>query len=248
MRFSGIKLLVFIFLLQGYSSLYAASWYQVEVIVFEHLEADYDGELWHENPGLPDRADSIQLILKSEDSDNTTITTESSDTLMPYKELSEQYYRLEGVERVLKLSREYRPLLHIAWQQPGLGARSTRSVHLENTLFEEDEGQVDITEFIYEEPKIIYDGIIRLRSSHLIHVDVDFSFFPEDFIDKQYELEQPQDNALFNRQYADYVRLTETKRIKLNEIHYFDHPLFGVILQVSRLRKLTNESVSQIQH
>ena len=31
------------------------------------------------------------------------------------------------------------------------------------------------------------------------------------------------------------LELKETRRIKLNEIHYFDHPMYGVILQVSRL-------------
>ena len=39
-----------------------ASWYQVEVIVFEHLRPDLGGEVWFENPGLPSRADSINLI------------------------------------------------------------------------------------------------------------------------------------------------------------------------------------------
>jgi len=31
-----------------------AAWYQVEVIVFENMESASDGELWYENPGLPD--------------------------------------------------------------------------------------------------------------------------------------------------------------------------------------------------
>ncbi|MBF8268872.1 MAG: hypothetical protein HW386_581 [Gammaproteobacteria bacterium] len=33
----------------------AASWYQVEVIVFDYLNPNLDGELWFDNPGLPPR-------------------------------------------------------------------------------------------------------------------------------------------------------------------------------------------------
>ena len=33
--------------------------------------------------------------------------------------------------------------------------------------------------------------------------------------------------------------MRESRKIKLNELNYFDHPLFGVILQVSRME--TNE-------
>ena len=31
------------------------------------------------------------------------------------------------------------------------------------------------------------------------------------------------------------IELKESRKIKLNEIHYFDNPIYGVILQVSRL-------------
>ena len=39
-------------------------------------------------------------------------------------------------------------------------------------------------------------------------------------------------------------RLTEKRRIKLDEKHFFDHPKFGVLLQVSRLEKPTEDSVN----
>ena len=33
---------------------------------------------------------------------------------------------------------------------------------------------------------------------------------------------------------AQYSRLRESRRMKLNELHYFDHPLFGLFMRVSR--------------
>ena len=38
----------------------------------------------------------------------------------------------------------------------------------------------------------------------------------------------------------DGYRMTEKRRIKLDEKHFFDHPKFGILMQVSRLEK--NES------
>ena len=38
------------------------------------------------------------------------------------------------------------------------------------------------------------------------------------------------------------LRLKEKRRLKLNEKHYFDHPKFGILLQVSRLEEKTEEA------
>ena len=44
-------------------------------------------------------------------------------------------------------------------------------------------------------------------------------------------------------------RLSEKRRLKLNEKHFFDHPKFGILLQVSRLQKkapiTTDESAAE---
>ncbi|MGI9229830.1 MAG: CsiV family protein [Gammaproteobacteria bacterium] len=248
------------------------SWYQLELIVFGYPEANYDGEIWYENPGLPSRQDSIQLLLQGGDTDAA-----EPDSLIPYLALPPRYYRLAGIVRVLKKSADHQLLLHVVWQQPGLQARLTRAVHLDNALFivppeppessepsepselsEPPDTEGIVTEPIFQAPETIYDGTIRLRTARFIHIDLDFSFFPQQFIEKQQAAEKQQVAKRArrarrsatplppanpgNRQYADYVRLTESRRIKLDEIHYFDHPLFGLILQVSRLPERSPES------
>ena len=233
-----------------------AAWYKVEVIVFENLSPSLDGEVWHENPGLPERNDSIELIsdladedeLETESSDDEITMLREEDVLTPYLQLPESAHKLDGVYRILKLSREYRPHLHVSWQQPGLSSRRARAVHLQ--VVEEEE--LSTNEFSDSEPEyieslqntvtvedlyqvldLIFDGTLRLRSSRFLHVDVDMAFFPE-FLSEEYRnsntLESIEDESQ-----ADYVRLRESRKIKLNEIHYFDHPLFGVLLRVSRL-------------
>ncbi len=239
-----------------------AAWYQVEVIVFNYLSPDFDGELWYENPGLPDRHNSIELIAELADSEDIDINFKSTEMtnveipankveLIPYLQLPESSLRLDGIERVLKLSRGYRPLLHVAWQQPGLTASNARAVHLQK--FEETEeiqadeflpqmsddpsalhNELAVKEELYQVRDLIFDGTIRLRSSKFLHVDVDIAYFPE-FLTQENNTDR-QEGGLFVQQQADYVRLRESRKIRLNEIHYFDHPVFGVILRVSRLK------------
>jgi hypothetical protein len=240
--------LFFILITLFYVSPLYASWYQVEVIVFENLSPSFDGELWYENPGLPDRSDSIEIIaeLAEDEEGNTEIPVLDKDNklvqqgkarLIPYLQLAEDKLRLDGVERVLKLSKEYRPLMHVSWQQPGLTAGRARPVHIQK--FEEPEALMEEglagqeAEDIYQVLDLIFGGTIKLRSSRFLHVDVDIAYFAEFLSDD--DKVNKEENSLFVSQQADYVRLQESRKIKLNEIHYFDHPLFGVMIRVSRL-------------
>jgi hypothetical protein len=234
-----------------------AAWYQVEVIIFDYLYPDLDGELWFENPGLPLRVDSIELIDALPDEmdsvepemGNTTPEDQQAEAVepVPYLLLPEAKYRLKDVWRVLRLSRDYRPLMHVAWQQEGQDRERTRAVHLEKPV-ESDEAieslppelaAIQIEEGVDRPPELIFDGNIRLRASRFLHVDVDFAYFPRAF--RQLLQSQAQNLPdLQNRHVnieADYVRLTESRRLILDELHYFDHVLFGVILQVSRLQE-----------
>ena len=60
------------------------------------------------------------------------------------------------------------------------------------------------------------DGTVRVRSGPLLFVELDLSYI----IDANKPL---------------YTTIKEARKIKLNELHYFDHPLFGIIIRVSRL-------------
>ena len=218
-------------------------WYRVEMILFAYTEPDASGEWWYENPGLPSRHQSIRLIMETAApvSTDTPGAPEERD-LKPYLALPKQDYRLAGVRRVMASSREYRPLLHVAWQQPGLDARNVRAVRLDNTRFERKAAeQVEVEpepgqvrdEPEYTPPIKIFDGTVKLRKSRFLHLDVDFAYFPETL--QQPDLDIPEQAARHGRLPADYVRLTESRRIKSDDLNYFDHPLFGLIVEVSKI-------------
>jgi hypothetical protein len=225
-----------------------AVWYQVEVIIFENLYPNTDNEKWYKTPELVPLKNTVNLIpyqqqlniLEEKNKDVPNI----SNSQIPYGMLSEDNNRLEGIYRVLRLSREYRPLYHVSWQQPGLSDKQAKPIHIQSENFENlfeltiptlmvsDSMPIEL----YEPTKLIVDGTLQIRSSLYLHIDLDFVLFRKPTVDNAEVHEQLETGLIANRinNPADYVRLTESRRIKLNELHYYDHPLFGVIVQVSR--------------
>jgi len=55
------------------------------------------------------------------------------------------------------------------------------------------------------------DGFFRIQRGNLLHMIADVEYRPDDVI----------------------YRIKEKRRFKLNEIHYLDHPKFGLIIRVS---------------
>jgi hypothetical protein len=204
-------LLVFLLI---YTSHASANWYQVEMIVFEHLYPDVGGEQWYNNQGLPDIANSVELV------------TDQLGERVAYQVLTSGRHKISGVYSALKSSRDYRPIMHIAWQQPGLTRSRAKYVHIRRMegLGEPDSIQEDMVKI---------DGTVRLRGGHFLYLDIDLAYFfkalPESIINSAMI------NGNITSQLSDYTRLSESRKVKLNELHYFDHPLFGVITWVRRL-------------
>jgi len=222
------SLLVFLFVFSNIVS--AASWYQVEVVVFDRLNPDLDGEQW-QNEVFNVRDNLVELQ-----------ATDTSDGLVPYMILDKARNRLNDVQRVFKLSSQYRPLIHLSWQQAATQRRQSRYVHLQK-LDSSSSIPVANTGNLNDEPEFIddliplnsiIDGSIRIRSGFYLHADIDLSYFKE--LPAENKILRSSEESFTGNTDKTVIKLKETRKIKLNEIHYFDHPMFGVILQVSRLR------------
>ena len=228
-----IKLILAIVFLFLSHTVTAASWYQVEVIVFDRLYPNLDGEQW-QNEEFKMRDNLVEL-------ESATAVLDSEQNLVPYMILDINRHRLNGVNRVLKLSSEYRPLLHLSWQQPAAERRQSRYVHIQKIDGEEATPVAETTEpaeepeFLEEliMPDKIMDGSIRIRSGFYLHADIDLSYFKT--LPAENKIIRTSEESFQNSFDKSVIKLKETRKIKLNEIHYFDHPMYGVILQVSRL-------------
>ena len=210
-------------------SLHAESWYQVEVIVFDRINPDFGEEKWSSvQPSI--RPDMLELYSNDE--------TNSNQQLVPFMIMDKKSNRMNGIYQVLKLSKEYRPLIHFSWQQPATNRMQSRYIHIikrneEDKVLGQDSSselkEPDFLENIIVSKKNI-DGAIRIRSDFFLHVDVELYYF-SNFI---YSNKDIPSVAVENYEKL-IIDLKESRKIKLNEIHYFDNPIFGLIIQVSRI-------------
>lgn len=208
-----MKRFIFLLLLAALGGPVQAAGYQVEIIIFEHLSRDADDEVSQTGLNLPDFSNSVELTDASGDGE--------------FRILSPGVYKLGGVYSELKASGNYRPVLHTAWAQPQHGQAGARYVHIRKS----GDGAAP-------EASIKFDGVIRIRSAQFLHADVDLFYFVDALSESFIQANAAGENSSqirANQIQASFAELRETRRMKLNELHYFDHPLFGLFMRVSRL-------------
>jgi len=131
----------------------------------------------------------------------------SEDTgTFAYRLLNPSLYSLKDSWSGLRYSKSFRPLLHYAWRQPGLSEKHARWVH----LYVPPQGD---SGFGTAAPLI--DGTLRVYLSRYLHVDADLLYQRAD-VETQF-------------------RMQSSRRMRSGELHYLDHPLFGVLILVTRL-------------
>ncbi|MCC7412253.1 MAG: hypothetical protein IT495_11570 [Gammaproteobacteria bacterium] len=203
-----------------------ASWYHVEVIVFATIEPiAVGGERWPLDPGIPDAARSLNLIealpaFEDEPEGYAPAAGETDALVNPvaFLRLPPEQERLGAVADRLGRSRNYHVLAHLAWRQPGGGAGG-RAVRIGSAPATQDytgaapAGGGERSTAAAPGDALI-EGTVRLRVGGTLHIDTDLLYKGVD----------------------PPVRLTESRVVKLGELHYLDHPLFGVIVQVTLFR------------
>ena len=175
-----------------------------------------DGEMWYEPRELPVKEDAVQLLPADA----------AGDGPVAFRKLRSSSFKLGGIYKELSFSKDYRPLMHISWMQPGRSGARASAVRIMDVL-ERDAGDAGVR-------NLKVDGTIRVRVSRFLHMDVDLLYFLESPVPVYRTTDSGTAEAGMPR--ASYTRLRESRRMKLNELHYFDHPLFGMISRVSRIK------------
>ena len=161
---------------------------------------------------------------------------------------------LNGAEQKMRNSGRYNPFLHIGWVQPLDSSDQGTLVHIYDGM-ESAQQNPTLTSAVSdvnaqkaaipnqagttpeatsnqppasEQPPHTLDGTFTLRRGRFLHVDVDLgfrkSYLPEDGTQTTDMVVQP---------LTQYVRMIQSRRIRNDELHYLDHPLFGVLFVVT---------------
>jgi len=200
-----------------------SSWYEVEVLIFVHLTSTTPSTET-EPLGSGQQSSSGHRNVASAQG-NTSIETKNQDAA--FLPLSPRAWKLTGVAHRLNTSSHYRRLLHQAWKQIAASPQQAQPVHL-HLPFVEATPQEAAT-FPNESLGSQLEGTVTLRRGRFLHVSLDLLYrqLPQVPVSPKAERETSEFLPL-TRQF----RLTESRRIRIQELHYFDHPAFGVLIQV----------------
>ncbi len=198
----------------------AEKWYRVEVLVIESKDKSALAEEWPINPGKPSFTNAISL---------------NTDPAADFSLINENELSLGKAKK--RLQKNYRLVMHKGWRQ---------------TLSDKDVAQnVRILGGeTYGSEGFEVDGVIKLSTGRYMNVDADLLFYkPMKLISAAnaelgVSAENNQGTAHFSevlsKQWQDEpaarlqpFRLKESSRLKADEIHYIDHPLYGIIIVVT---------------
>lgn len=138
----------------------------------------------------------------------------------PFAMLARSDLMLTTIETKLSHAENYQPLLHMGWVESVLANRLGKAIHISQDV---DDGTIE--------------GYVQLKRSHYLHY---FTYLEYTRHDSGYD---PMGERMFEDDVDEIEKVSgsktylidEKRRIRLNEIHYFDHPRFGAIVKVELL-------------
>jgi hypothetical protein len=102
-------------------------------------------------------------------------------------------------------------LVHVGWVQPGLP--------------EADSKPIDLATLGAINPR----GTVRVHLTRYLHVTLDLTYQARSSATPAESSVDGLDEIVLAPQY----RLTTTRRVISGELHYFDHPAFGVLVRIT---------------
>lgn len=201
-----------------------ADLYQIEVIVFEHLDSNrFSGENWPKFPGKLNVSNAIDLNNLPKNIPESLDTMEVLDALdeagkVPTKKITSetvnivepQNYLLKNELKQFKGSRNEKFIAHMAWSQPL--ANNVAGIPVYFTAGKDNE----ITALFNIKPN---------RNVFSVNISMLYKLQPDD---KRYVPN------------IEEIKITRDVRVKRKEVFYVDHPVIGMIIIISPMLYGTN--------
>ena len=186
----------------------AQQWYTVEIIVFDVPgSGELGAEHWPAVPGEPSLEGAVELTPALEDAPGGGV---HAFRLLDRADLS-----LNRVRSTLRRSARYRPLLHAGWRLPGLPRNAARPAYVGTWLAAAGSGS---------DPPAVR-GTVKVSVARYLHVELDLLY-----------RRSGDDVAVAPEGTPTWFRLESVRRMRSRELHYFDHPLFGVLVRITPFR------------
>jgi hypothetical protein len=196
--------------------------YLTEVIVFNNLVASSSGgEMWHREPRI--EFDPSRLQRRPAGAVPVPKPIEpASETVEPVPFRYTELVHLAPFLSMLRADSRYEVVAYTAWVQPLFGKRDAVAVSIKRSATASES-----VSSAYAGTRGALSGTVQIFENQLLFVDVDV--ISEYFVGL-YGASAAAPPARPPGKYS----LREKRRVKLNELHYFDHPFFGLLFRVSR--------------
>jgi hypothetical protein len=104
--------------------------YTIELVIFRVINPTGSPEQW----SAEEATTASNVKAEAEENNSTIAADESANAQASVAPLTSEQFKLVAVEESLKRSREYQPLAHIAWTQPGFALNHSPFVNLNDLL------------------------------------------------------------------------------------------------------------------
>lgn len=186
-------------------------WYQVEVLVFQHTNMDEALKNEHWPAVERQQPDNLVQLMPAEDSN------EETPLALPYRILPSTQWLMSNTHHILENKDEYQVLLHKAWLQPIDESSAKSFLHLTGGDQYDEQNTWEV------------DGTLNIVKKHYLDTSVDLVLsLPVSGLSDTTNIVDKKGLAQFT--------LKQTQRMRSKELHYFDNPFFGVLVEVVRVK------------
>jgi hypothetical protein len=201
--------------------------YQVEMLIFTHEGSSLAGG------GQP--AQPLTVI-----QDVVELGTQDSSEGASFSRLPSTELELATASSILEQSGRYEVIEHLAWRQPGLDESEARPVRIRaGTDYRRSTAAPVLPGQGYESPDLYgdaagavtlpqLDGTVKLALGQYLHLYTDLVLRkPVATANLTAGPEAPRINALHQ------FPIEQHRRMRSRELHYLDHPLLGILVQIT---------------
>jgi hypothetical protein len=188
--------------------------YDVEIIIFEDSHVRYlASQSWDQGAQKID--DNNFFMDKAKVAEEKTSNFKS----IPPTILNEKYKRI-------LLSSEYNILFYGSWRQAGLDKEQAFEIDIKD--LENNHNNQSINKL---------SGNFKLILTRYLHIYSDLEYL-------RIQQTHPSENILENTEISDEIYpLKNHRRMRSKELHYIDHPLIGILVQINPVENKTEDSL-----
>lgn len=230
------------------------NWYDIELVIFaQKNQANLNAERW-DTPAINTEAWENALAIEELGSYQLR---RAGGVPAHFTLLDERAFQLGTEAERVNRSSHYDLLYHTGWRQPGLPADKAIAVRIGKPFT--DSPFVDTVEVIrglnVSEKSVPHeltlvtaprpqvngrqlDGTVKLILARYLHVETDLIYLVPNKGGDNASTQAagaPDSTGLELRSKPDYylLHMNESRRMRSNEVHYLDHPMFGIIVRVT---------------